>query len=264
MKKAILAVLLLLATTGRAGAQGVDSCLTLWGLNDPDTSQRGNYWWNPDSVMVDTCEQWGSYPLIPDSVQYSKRYELFFKYAVIILSAVSPDSTLIVPWTQVDTAYPQFRSLCDTLASMYGGVWFIKTHPSDGDSSAPSYNDFTLLLGNYVSVDSFEHHIGNDFPVGAASVLGDIGYDIPTYNGVIYVQPETPAEPYKVFFLDRSELTINGITRPADYTIYDALGQILSSGRLAPGSYIDMSNLASGFYFLRVDGEVNQSFKIIK
>ncbi len=251
MKKAIFAVLLLLTSTAPAGAQQVDSCLCIWGAAD------SSFWWNPDTVMVDTCKSHMGFPPSSNEYVYSKHYLLVFNYAVIKLDSVSSDSTLTVSWTHIDTAYSQFRTLCEELAATYGGLWFTKLHPSVGDSSETGYNDFELSIGVYALVDSIEDTLGPrpDFL--------RIYFNRPSPN-ILYVKPEAPPEPIKLFFLDLTHASISGITRPTNYIICDQLGRVICRNELDPGGYINLSPLTSGFYILRIEGAVNQSFKIVR
>ena len=148
------AAILILATTGRAHAQQVDSCFALF-----QNVYTGVPIDNPDSVMVDTCGVSQLSLLDPaywtwDSM-YAKRYwSVIFQYHVISLDSVSSDSILIVPWTAIDTAYPEIRAIFEGIDNSFGGVRLIKQEPQIADSNFSPSNEFLVTVGNYSPVDS--------------------------------------------------------------------------------------------------------------
>jgi len=254
MKKTAIIAAMLLLGAARAGAQ-VDSCLCIWGAAD------SNAWWNPDTVMVDTCKSHMGFPPSSNEYVYSKHYVLVFHYAVIKLDSVSSDSVLTVPWTYIDTSYTQFRIICKELAATYNGLWFTKLHPSVGDSLEIGYNDFELSIGVYALVDSIEDTLGPNLL--GANFMQTLFFNSPTIRD-FGVQPTPAAQPYQLIFSDPSHVFLRGLKVRTSYTFFDQLGRVISSNELDPGNYIDFSPLTSGFYILRLEGDVNKSFKIFR
>jgi len=251
MKKAIFAGFLLLAATGRAHAQQVDSCLCIWGAAD------SSVWLNPDTVMVDTCRYHGGVPINPpDEYVYSKIYEIIFEYAVIKLDSVSADSVLIVPWTYVDTSYSAFRTVCSNVAEQYDGLWFIKIHPEIGDSNENTYDEFAVLIGNYACVDTIRETLGG-------SQFSQIYYNrpIPVMYGV-----KTTSAPKQdnLIYSDADHVFLSSVDNRTPFTIFDFSGRMVRSSETDPNGSINLSSLAKGFYVLRTYGSVNLSFKILR
>ncbi len=253
MKKAIFAVLLLLATTGRAGAQ-VDSCLCIWGAAD------SSGWINPDTVMVDTCKSHMGFPPSSNEYVYSKRYVVGFNYAVIKLNAVSPDSTLIVPWTSVDSIDIEFKNICKNVAAKYDGLWFMKVFPSVGDSTDPRYNNFLAIIGKYAQVDSI---IDTLWPQSLLSIIEVVGFNRPG-PATIDVKPIPKPEPLKLIFLDATHVQPDGITSITPYIISDDIGRTVARNSIDPNESIDLSLLPQDLYFFSFEGTVNQSFKALR
>jgi hypothetical protein len=248
MKKTAIIAAMLFLGAARAGAQ-VDSCLCIWG------AAYSYAYWNPDTVMVDTCKSHMGFPPSSNKYVYSKHYVLVFQYAVIKLDSVSSDSTLTVPWTYIDTTYSQFKSICENLATMYDGLWFTKLHPSVGDSLKIGYGDFELSIGNYAQVDSIIDTLW------VVPIINSFNFNRPTI-AIGGVKPAPRPEPFKLIFLDDTHVLLNGITHRTNYTIVNFLGETELQSTLDPDESIDLSSLPHGFYILRLDG--NQTFKIVR
>jgi hypothetical protein len=156
MKKAIFAVLLLLATTGRAGAQ-VDSCLQLVCIPGQPMGGDSGFCINPDSVMIDTCKSSTTY-----GEDYAFRWwEIDFAYYVINVPAAPPDTTLEMSWTEIDTSYHALRASFADLETKYGSLILKKVNPSYVDSTDAASKVYYMRFNNYVCIDSVISDLDN-------------------------------------------------------------------------------------------------------
>ena len=248
MKPALFVVVLFFAASGIARGQGVDSCLCIWGGAD------SSFWLNPDTIMVDTCRAHSQLPA-PAQYVYSKWYEVIFQYAVIKLNASRPDSFFHVPWTAIDTAYPTLRNICRQLDSEYGGLLFTKLHPEIGDSTNSMYNEFVLYLNHYAPVDSIGELLGSQ------NQPARVYYDQPV-PAIYGVSVDTPSTRISLIFTDPEHVYIQGAETRVTYSVFDQIGRVIFSGEFVPGSFINLSSLRSGLYFLRMEGKTACCFKI--
>jgi hypothetical protein len=125
------------------------------------------------------------------------------------------------------------------------------------DSTNPRYHDFKVIIGKYEQVDSVVDTLWQ------TSIMGDFYFNRPVPIA-ISVKPNPQPEPFKLIFLDDTHASLDGITQRTNYTIFDALGKTILQKSADPNEPIDLSMLAHGFYILRIEGSVNQSFKIVR
>jgi hypothetical protein len=242
MKKAIFAVLLLLATTGRAGAQ-VDSCLAYYDTVFNSTHSRGGLI-NTDSALVDTCSGSSTYRGI-----YVKQWFNFaFRYGSMLqLPSAPADTILEVSWTAIDTNYAATRSAFQALETKYGTFVLRKLNPDLTDTNKPLQGGaYKIRFLNYVCEDSAWHdlkavpEIDDTFMqdgllVPYASVVVTYSFE---KNGIqIYPNPA------------RSSIDILGRS-DSPLFLYDEKGECLKV--LNPSQEtISLEGLPFGNYFLR-------------
>jgi Secretion system C-terminal sorting domain len=167
MKKAIFAVLLLLATTGRAGAQVVvgDSCFAPADefLNRvcPDNVNH-NVWNNPDSCMIDSCAVstvdpcglWFGYV-------YSKNgYRFNFDSDVFKLPIYPIDTIIAMRWTDLDTSFHFLRNMFDSLEMQWGTFGLLKHYP-DATNSDPAAGVYYMVFDSYADAPAVSNFIKN-------------------------------------------------------------------------------------------------------
>jgi hypothetical protein len=141
-KTAIFAAMLLLGAA-RAGAQVApwqtdDSCLCLYQDYYP------GLWYNPDSVMVDSCS-----PYIWDIPLYAKRwYRINLDSDYFHFPAAPIDTIIQTTWQQLDTIYDTARAEFDSLQRQYGPFVLRKFYPdrTTGEESGAYHIGFDSLL----------------------------------------------------------------------------------------------------------------------
>ncbi len=152
MKKAIFAVLLLLATTAPAGAQQVDSCLKIeFPDHYYDTLYHETYS-NRDSVLVDSCTGSPTYL----ELYATKWWVINFSYYVIKRHSAPYDTTIEMSWTAIDTAYSALRTAFSALESKYGTLHLKEDYPDIVDSTVTGSDWYFLRFDNYVCTDSVD------------------------------------------------------------------------------------------------------------
>jgi hypothetical protein len=255
MKTAIFAVLLLLATTGRAGAQVDSSCLVLW-QNSPLFPGPGYVWQNSDSVKVDVC---------PGPQQYAEfaRNEFVAAFQYFIMPHYD---TIAQTWMDIDTQYSNIRAEFDTIEQRLGSfkMQLYDYEPHDtindpGDTSISGDNWWYVNFENYVNKDTAVYYLRklpelNTF--AGANFLGNPGFyegvaeNIPTNEIHIWPQPCS------------SELHIEGWNVPDKILSYDPLGRQISIPFSSTDGTVtlDVSNQPNGIIYCCAEGHV---FKIL-
>ena len=252
MKTLIVTVVLLLGAAS-AGAQVSDSCLDLYQNVFNDSSQRLDYW-NPDSVMVDTCGEYNKY-----GEMYAKRYFLIQFYNPLIhLDSVREDSVLTVPWWEIDSSYSDIRTIFQKIALRYGGAWLTKLYPNIGDSNSEGYNLFKLSVGMYAPADTILSTLPRapwieyvDFTSRPVPLLRNVKPTLATTDSL------------KLVYATNGNLYISGLTHNVLYELYDEQGRCIASDQIEPGNEIDLSHLLEGVYFFRIRGGSGRFFKFI-
>ncbi len=236
-RTAFFAAMLLLAATGRAGAQGVDSCLTNYHQWAHSTNFGG------DSLMIDTC---------PDSPTYLQGYskgpfEVEFDY-YMIQTPISDTDTIYVTWQAIDTNYPKTCASFAALDSEFGSFTMKKEAPWQTDTGYFGNHIFLLTFSNYVPVDSSGVIARFDsIPECAVFFEGDTGFaagvkEEPPHGFNVRVWPQ-PAGDW---------IRISGIPLGSHFILETSLGEGLSLD-IAPEEndyYLNVSKLRSGLYFL--------------
>jgi hypothetical protein len=57
---------------------------------------------------------------------------------------------------------------------------------------------------------------------------------------------------------------ISGLSAPANLSVIDMSGRLVMEINDFENSTLDISNLQSGMYFIKIEGDVNQMHKILK
>ncbi len=253
MKKAILAVLLLLATTGRAGAQVSigDSCFTLnWKYFPPVTDSAT---WNPDSILVDTCLvglcQCGD-PVIGAWIK--RGFYIYFDTNTIPLGWAPHDADVEVTWQAIDTSYPALRSAFQNLEQRFGTYTLKKQYPDDTGSIEYGARDFFLILSNYVPFDSIYFALDSVSEIQTAfywPVVADVVPILKRSTNNLQLFPNPAGS--------EIQISCNGDTFKGGIQILNPLGIVVKTVAISDESSsvtIDISDLPSGYYYLICNG----------
>jgi hypothetical protein len=253
MKKAIFGVLLLLATTGRAGAQSQvpDSCLTLWQnvycQYCPDSIVE-----NSDSAMVDTCYGSEGY----HAPYYFLRFgwAFVFKYDILPLDSVSADSILIVNWDAIDTSYVATRDSFQKMAIKYGGVHFQKFYPNVSDSTiGGEARFFGMILGSYYSADTVLQDLEN------VPLVTEARYSFPSVESRVTQSQNTAG--IKILYIDPYHVRFSGVEENEPYILFDIIGREIGEGWIDGSGVIDLSAFNPGMYFIRIGNYTYSIFR---
>jgi hypothetical protein len=269
MKKAIFAVLLLLAWAARAGAQsrwGIDTtCLELY-FNQKSlplyNDSLFNVEYNPDSVMIDTC-------LVPLNEQVWIHRGI--RMVLPILEPWAPaDSIVEVPWTALDTDsfYHVYRTEFQHIYDSVGPYVLRKLDASDTTGTGYQY-EFRFF--GYTPADTIYRYldeIPGIFYYGATPEVPDNG------GGNVVLQTEEKnfenLEVYPVPSLGIVHVIVPVSENNINFTVLDELGRVIEgipmqqesedvwtldfSYKFPPGIYF----IQCGSYSARVILESNQ------
>jgi hypothetical protein len=257
MKKAIFAVLLLLATTGRAGAQGVDStCLVLW-QDSPLFPGPGYGWQNTDSVKVDICQG-------PQYLSEFARNKFVAAFQYFIMPHYD---TIARTWMQIDTQYSNIRDGFDTIEQRLGS-FKIQLYGYDPDTTPNDPGD-TSDFGDKLWFVNFEKYVNVDTAIFYLSQLPELNFNLgPDFAGrpIFYegVNKITPPNPIHLWPQPcSSSLFIEGQEYSEKILAYDALGRQLALPTLGQSNgiiSIDVSKQPNGIVYIYALG---QFFKIL-
>ena len=115
-------------------------CLHLKYPHDPQTSR-----YNPDSILIDTCNSPGSW--------YAKgRFEIIVSYGMLSSEAAA-DSSGAYEIDDFDTA-ANYYDVWDSLNTANGGLRLTKACPACTDSLSPFIKMYYVSFNNYVNIDS--------------------------------------------------------------------------------------------------------------
>lgn len=118
-------------------------CLHLKYPHDPQTSQ-----FNPDSILIDTCNSPGSW--------YAKgQFELIVSYGILSSEAVA-DSNGFYTIDDFDTT-ANYYDVWDSLNTANGGLRLTKACPACTDSLSPFIKMYYVSFNNYVNIDSIKN-----------------------------------------------------------------------------------------------------------
>jgi hypothetical protein len=249
MKKVFWAGLILLAMVGRAGAQHTlpDTCLTLnWNGFDQ----------NPDSIYVDTCLTTRAHPVFWDKGPYLIVFDtsccdtIEWAIDVIRLGYGAPDSDLEVTWEAIDTAFPQIRSIFESLANNIGPYTLKKIEPDDTVSGSLGSQAFYLRFQNYVSNDSVTSYLSLDSLVSFHLIWYPVWAGVPT--------PTSNSSNVQLFPNPASEelhVLVTGVVTGMPMELYDGMGRIVKTYGFANDlgtTTLSLRGLSPGFYSIRI------------
>jgi hypothetical protein len=255
MKKAIFAVLLLLATTGRAGAQVDSSCLVMW-QDSPLFIGSGYAWFNPDSVKVDVCQG-------PQYLQeFAKHYfSVYFLYYIIPIPdsvALNGADTAIHTWQDIDTAFTALRDSFQSVEQKFGTFTLEHSDDGPGDTSLDE-KAWIINFHSYLNIDTVDTALSNLPDINPA--LGWVGNPAPSFYESVNLK--TSEAQIRVWPEPcNSEVNISGIGTNPDAKFFDPLGRevtlplALSENVLT----VDVSSQPNGVIYCSDDGHV---FKIL-
>jgi hypothetical protein len=134
---------------------------------------------NPDSVMVDSCQN------PPVGLCY-RWFIIEFKYYTIDLPPAPKDTSLDVTWESISSTYTQLRNDFEEMENKFGGYILRKGRPEITDSTHIGSKTFFIAFNNYISADSVVNFLQNiqglsDFYYKNRVGI-DVGINIPEYN----------------------------------------------------------------------------------
>jgi len=258
MKKLIL-ILALLFVSNSLYSTPPDSCLKMICNNDyhfdpGKNAYTGSY--NPDSVMIDNCE---------DSPTYKKRFAKRY-FTIRFERNFYPFDSVIKPHTSktvsdLSDSKPECKFQFQQLETIYGTIYFEgELYEAENDSIFYLNPGVRLYFEYYHATDEIEATFLNNID-SLRYISFDANYGTPLTsdmneakesknNLLIYPNPV------------KNILEIKSLSNEYfnhKITIYNLSGQILIESKYQ--EVIDISNLTQGIYFLKLG---NNAYKFIK
>jgi len=242
MKKLNLIIILLafLAIFTNAYSQNINNCLEMVYPNE-------DIYYNPDSVMVDTCSE-----SLTFGKWYAKKTYVFgMKVYVFGTEALHMDST--VNWQDIDSTYIQIKNSFQNLEQQFGSYIIRRSNRGSWNDSDYIQNPvFDIYFEDYFEVDSVSNVIENIDSCG----LVFLKY-APSYNDIPEIKSTNRDFPFFVDQLNNEILKIN-FKNEVLYSInsikiYNLFGQqnfqqTINNQEIS----IDISSWASGVYIVSI------------
>lgn len=179
--------------TEQAVANPIDSCLWLRDVHLSYTS-GGDKIWNPDSVLVDSCEgspTFGEY--------YANRwFFLMFSNYVIDRPTASPDSVIEWAWSDIESNYAALRIALSALETKYGRFYLREFYPEVKDSTKYGSKAYRLRFDEYICADSVIAALKDlsnvadfYFESSPLTIVGSVRRRLAANEFVIYPNPAT-------------------------------------------------------------------------
>ena len=262
-RTAFFAAMLLLAATGRAGAQEADSsCLALSEeyLNRVCPMGAGNYWQKSDSCFIDTCSLLGAPCDIWDSLYAKRDFVIQFDSDVFMLPAYPVDSNILMRWTQLDTSFHSLRAMFDSIQQQWGNFVLAKSDPNRTNPS-PLAGEYLMYFDSYANVFSVTSTLTNDsisnfYSGGPYGVTGSGGVNVPSTNGSQAIR-FLPNPVHSTISITMKDMMASAVD------VFNVLGELARHYDLPglTGSFmIDLTGLPAGVYSIKC---ANQIFRIV-
>lgn len=258
MKRAIFLAAFVLLGAGRAGAQGVDSCLALWQNIHPQPLTQGIPQdeadkENPDSAYFDTCQASATF----GSMFCRNEYTLRFEWYVISTPYYPIDTPIVYRWTDIDTQFAAIRAAFQNLEDSVGSFTVTKYGAHIMDTGSRLSHTFSLRFDSLMNVDTARRFLNqvpnldtrwNGMPRINASGGSSVN-NLADHNQRVVAWPQPCS----------SEIIIEGVEKVATPEIMDMLGrQLVLPTRFVGDTtlHIDVTTVPSGMLFLRLPQQI--------
>ena len=274
--KILILLLVILVPNGKSFAIDIiDSCYTInW------RAGLGYVMVNPDSVLLDTCAC-QEIPWTQCSEIYAKKwFRAIFPNGVFNLPEYPHDTTVYVTWVDMDSNFSEIRQKFVELEINFGNYQLIKEFPHRSDSMFPA-RSFLIRFDNYCKIDS----VCNFMQINTYGWIFDYqrrysGFptDIVDNSDLLYeldIYPN-PASDYIEIYFERCPTS--GRCRTSEIIqIYNVVGECvkknptpallhtpapLKRGINEGVERVDVSDLPTGIYFLRIGDFVGRFVKM--
>jgi hypothetical protein len=253
MKKTAIIAAMLLLGAARAVAQVPwqtdDSCLCLYQDYYP------GLWYNPDSVMVDTCAYYMGISK-SDLPWYAKRwYRITLDSDYFHFPAAPIDTIIQTTWQQLDTIYDTARAEFDSLQRQYGPFVLRKFYPNEtsGELSGAYHIGFDSILevgAVLTTLEGLFQSGGDGF--SSTPIPIDNGVNDPTQR-ITNHATAFPNPTSRESWISCS----NGLICNA--TVTDVIGRAVRKIAISPPSTefkINLDGLNAGIYNISVEGNL--------
>jgi hypothetical protein len=245
MKQIFLLITMLLISINLYSAPP-DSCLKYY--YHPDTT-----FFNPDSVMVDSCEGSPTY-----GEYYGKKYfTLKFNYNIIPRTYLAPaDSIIEYTIDSIGIQYTSAKNEFSQLLTTYGNFSFREKVPNMPDTTIVLGRTLYLIFDNNVPINEVENQLTNFSSIKTAYFSSWFGVESDvsvskSNTDEIFLFPNPVSEFLMIHGLEESHVQ--------SISIFNTFGQKLYEGDLK--EQIDVSSLTPGVYFLHMG---NMNYKFVK
>jgi hypothetical protein len=246
MKKIFLLITMLLISINLYSSPP-DSCLKYY--FQPDTT-----FFNPDSVMVDSCEGSPTY-----GEYYGKKFfYMTFNYNIIPRNYLAPADT-IIEYTidNIESQYTDAINEFTQLQTTYGSLKFREVLPDKLDTTSYYKRFLYVIFNNYVPIEEVEDEIIKFTCIESAGFASWFGVESDvsvskSNTDEIFLFPNPVSEFLMIRGLEESHVQ--------SISIFNTFGQKLYEGDLK--EQIDVSSLTPGVYFLHM-GNMNYKFVIL-
>ena len=131
-----------------AKAQIIDTCWTMYFPNEP-----ANGYFNPDSVLYDSCYCKDRINYGCDSVYAKQWFEIIFNNKDPFGFPQFPEDTIIeTTWQELDSSYVDLRNMFQGLENIYGQFILRKRYPEIIDSNSLGSRGYLIKFQNYVHI----------------------------------------------------------------------------------------------------------------
>jgi hypothetical protein len=258
----VTAILFMLFASSLSFSQ-LDTCWTMAEVHDPENGS-----WNPDSIMVDTCEAEPKYYV-------KKWYEFHTDQIIIDVPAYPRDSIVESQWTDIDTSFSEIRSDLEEMEKTYGSFYFKKAFPDFIDTTKLASRVYYIRFVNYVDQESVESYLKSCSSIHNVWFIWSCGRypttveeQILNNSGLILEQniPNPFEDETEISFILPEECHVK-------LTVSNTLGQILSvlaDGNMTKGRHtltFKTDKIQSGVYLYSLEAcgkVITKQMQIIK
>jgi hypothetical protein len=248
MKKFLLLSLLILTASIAYSYQPPDSCLKYYDGTWADSSVI-----NPDSLMVDSCEDSQTY------LEWYSRgmFDVGFVYNIIPRSVLYPKDTIIeYTWNDILSIYGATKAGFQQLEAKYGTFYFREEQPHEPDTNQYIPRYLFVRFENYVNVDSASNDIKSIPLVKTLDFRGHLHFV--THAPNTETVTDAPFSVYPNPVTGQIAIRAEKPIREALF-LYDISGKLLKKyTNIANDSNIDISDLEKGVYILQIGSAVQK------
>jgi hypothetical protein len=236
----------------------LDSCFILVYPNDYDPITGTGTYFNPDSVMIDTCSQSSNYGKL-----FSKKgYEFSMKVYVFgndILPSYTP-----VTWQDISSSFTQIKEGFQNLEQEFGPYTIQRTDYHPSDSLFLKNPIFEIEFQNYFKFDSVANALDEIDSTSKAWMKNVPAYIIGSKveNNNINEKSKLSVSPNPA--IDEITIETNNFNGYTDnqLMIYNETGKLIKKLYFKENTIkIDVSSFSNGLYFIKVNGYTKNFIK---